>query len=341
MSGQTDLNLRPGVEPRWIVGVDLGGTNVSVGLIPWEGGAPLALRKQKTLAAEGGQAVVARVVGMVRESIAEVLQSTGAPSGAVAGVGMGCPGPLDRETGVVITTPNLGWKDFPFRDLVTRELGLPGTLDNDANCATYGEWWLGAGRGVDTLVGLTLGTGIGGGIVLNGELFHGVSDAAGEIGHMTINFAGRRCKCGNYGCLEAYASGPNIAARAVEGIEAGTPSILVELVEGDLGRLTAAHVSEAALLGDAHAHEVMQETAKLLGVGVANVVNALNPGAVVIAGGVTRAGDHLFEPLRAEVRRRAFRPAADACRIVPAELPDTAGVVGAAAVFKRTVAGSL
>lgn len=341
MSGQTDLNLRPGTEPRWIVGVDLGGTNVSVGLVPWEGGPPLALRKQRTGAAEGGQAVVARVVRMVQEAMQEVLASTGASDGAVAGVGMGSPGPLNRETGVVITTPNLGWRDFPFRDLVTDALGLPGTLDNDANCATYGEWWLGAGRGEDTLVGLTLGTGIGGGIVLNGELFHGVSDAAGEIGHMTINFAGRRCKCGNYGCLEAYASGPNIAARAVEGIEAGAGSILSEMVDGDLASLTAAHVSDAALLGDAYAHEVMQETAKLLGVGVSNVVNALNPGAIVIAGGVTRAGEHLFEPLRAEVRRRAFRPAAEACRIVPAELPETAGVIGAAAVFKRTVMGRL
>lgn len=341
MSGQTDLRLRAGAEPRWIVGVDLGGTNVSVGLVPWEGGAPLALRKERTLAAEGGAAVVDRVVRMIREAVGEVLAATGAPDEAVAGVGMGCPGPLNRETGVVVTTPNLGWRDFPFRDLVTGAVGMPGTLDNDANCATYGEWWMGAGRGVDTLVGLTLGTGIGGGIVLNGELFHGVSDAAGEIGHMSINFHGRRCKCGNYGCLEAYASGPNIAARAVEGIEAGAVSILSGMAGGDLASLTAAHVSEAALQGDAYAHEVMQETAKLLGVGVANVVNALNPGAVVIAGGVTRAGDHLFEPLRAEVRRRAFRPAAEACRIVPAELPETAGVVGAAGVFKRTVVGRL
>jgi glucokinase len=341
MSDTISVQLPAGVEPRWVVGVDIGGTNLSVGLVPWAGGEPLALRRGPTRAAGGGEAVVGRVVELIRSSIAEVLSTTGAPSEAVVGVGIGSPGPLDRRTGVVITTPNLGWKNFPLRDLITAEIALPATLDNDANCATYGEWWLGAGQGEDTLVGLTLGTGIGGGIVLNGELFHGVSDAAGEIGHMTINFAGRRCKCGNYGCLEAYASGPNIAARAVEGIEAGAESLLRDMVDGDLTLLTAAHVSDAALAGDGYAHEVILETAKLLGVGVANIINALNPGAVVIAGGVTRAGELLFEPIRAEVRRRAFRPAADSCRILAADLPETAGVIGAAAVFKRAAVGHL
>src|SRR5213075_1136387 len=139
---------------------------------------------------------------------------------------------------------------------------------------------------------LTLGTGIGGGIVLNGEIFHGVSDAAGEIGHMTIDSTGRKCKCGNYGCLEAYASGPAIAARAIEGIEFGAEAVLPELVGGRLEEISAATVYEAVVLGDAYANEMMKETAKFLGAGVANIINILNPGMVVIAGGVTRAGDH-------------------------------------------------
>jgi glucokinase len=218
-------------------------------------------------------------------------------------------------------------------------VNLPAVLDNDANCATYGEWWLGVGRNVNTLVGLTLGTGIGGGIVLNGEIFHGVSDAAGEIGHTTIEANGRKCKCGNYGCLEAYASGPAIAARAVEGIEAGADTMLSELVHGRLEDITAATVYEAVVLGDPYANEVMRETAKFLGAGVANIVNMLNPEMIVIAGGVTKAGDHLFVPLKAEVRRRAFRSALDACQICPATLPGTAGVIGAAAVFKKDTYG--
>lgn len=323
-------------DKRWIAAVDLGGTNIVVGLVPVEGGEVLGLRSVPTESGRGAKFVVDRMVGMVRGAIEEVTSSNGVGVDAVAGVGIGSPGPLDRATGTVINTPNLGWRNFPLRDLVANALDLPATLDNDANCATYGEWWLGAGRAVDTLVGLTLGTGIGGGIVLNGEIFHGCADVAGEIGHMSIDSTGRKCKCGSYGCLEQYASGPAIALRAVEGIEAGEQTLLVEMVGGRLDRITAATVYEAVVAGDAYASEVMKETAKLLGAGVANILNILNPQMVVIAGGVTRAGDMLFEPLRAEVRKRAFKTALDCCRIVPAELPGTAGVVGAAAVFKRT-----
>jgi glucokinase len=326
---------------RWIVGLDIGGTNMVTGLVPFEGGAPLGLRKLPTKPEEGGETVVARAVQAIRAAVDEVLQSTGATRDDVLGVGIGSPGPLNRSTGIVLETPNLGWVDFPLRDLVSRGVGLPATLDNDANCATFGEWWQGAGQGSQVLVGLTLGTGIGGGLVLDGEIHHGASDAAGEFGHMTIDAMGRRCNCGNYGCLEAYASGPNIAARAVEGIRAGVESVLVELVDGVLESITAATVYEGVVLGDAYAWEVMNETAKFLAVGVANLINALNPDTVVIAGGVTRAGDHLFGPLRKEVRRRAFRSAVAACRILPAALPETAGVIGAAAVFKKDTFGSL
>ncbi|MFS8639035.1 MAG: ROK family protein, partial [Gemmatimonadota bacterium] len=260
-------------DKKWLVGVDLGGTNIVVGVLPIEGGEVLALRTLPTEAHKGAKFVVDRIVAMIEESIAEVLSAHGGTREDFAGVGIGSPGPLDRKTGTVINTPNLGWRNFPLRDLISNAVGLPATLDNDANCATYGEWWLGAGRGVNTLVGLTLGTGIGGGIVLNGEIFHGVSDAAGEIGHMTIDSTGRKCKCGNYGCLEAYASGPAIALRAIEGIEAGAESMLPDLVGGRLEDITAATVYEAVVLGDPYANEVMKETAKFLGAGIANIIN--------------------------------------------------------------------
>jgi glucokinase len=330
--------LKVSDDSRWIVGLDIGGTNMVVGLIPFAGGEPRGLKKEKTLALKGGEDVVARAAAMVRESIDRVPE---ARAGEVLGIGVGSPGPLNRASGLVLETPNLGWRNFPLRDLVSRATGLPATLDNDANCATYGEWWQGAGREARVLVGLTLGTGIGGGLVLDGEIHHGASDAAAEFGHMTIDTTGRKCKCGNYGCLEAYASGPNIAARAVEGLESGTESVLTELVEGRTEEISAATVYEAVVLGDPFAEEVMKETAKVLGVGIANLVNALNPDAVVIAGGVTRAGDHLFGPLRKEVRRRAFRSAVEACRILPAALPETAGVIGAAGVFKKETFGSV
>ncbi len=334
--------MTPGkAEKRWIVGVDLGGTNIVVGLVPIEGGDVLGLRTLPTDSGRGAKFVVDRIVHMVNDAIAEVTEAHGTTQAAVAGVGIGSPGPLNRKTGTVINTPNLGWRNFPLRDLISNSVKLPCTLDNDANCATYGEWWLGAGRGTQSLVGFTLGTGIGGGIVLNGEIYHGCSDVAGEIGHMTIDSNGRKCKCGNYGCLEQYASGPAIASRAVEGMEAGAESLLEEMVDGKLDDVTAATVYEAAVQGDPYATEVMKDTAKFLGAGVASMINILNPEMVVIAGGVTRAGDHLFTPLIAEVRRRAFRSAQECCRIVPAELPGTAGVVGAAGVFKKENYGAM
>jgi glucokinase len=335
--------MSDGSDKRWVVGVDLGGTNIVVGVLPMDGGTGelLSLESRPTEATKGAKYVVDRIIHMVEKAIRVVAEEHGGSKDDFAGIGIGSPGPLNRKTGTIIDTPNLGWRNFPLRDLISNAVGLPAALDNDANCATYGEWWLGAGKNVDNLIGFTLGTGIGGGIVLNGEIFHGVSDVAAEIGHMTIDSTGRKCNCGNYGCLEAYASGPAIALRAIEGIEAGAETVLPDLVNGKLDRITAATVYEGAVLGDAYANEVMKETAKFLGTGVANIVNILNPEMVVIAGGVTKAGDHLFVPLRAEVRRRAFKSAQEACQIVPAQLIGTAGVIGAIAMFKNDVLGQV
>ena len=321
-------------EGRYIVGVDLGGTSINVGAVPYEGGTVLGMRSLPTEAHQGAKFVVDRMVGMIRAVIHDAKREGGLDADAFLGIGLGSPGPLNRSTGTVIETPNLGWRNFPLRDLISRAVGLDAELDNDANAATLGEWWQGAGRGVRTLVGVTLGTGIGGGIVLDGHVYHGASDAAAEIGHMTIDSTGRRCNCGNYGCLEAYASGPAIAARAREGLETGAESLLPDMVDGDLARITAEAVSDAIVAGDVYAAEVMKETAKFLGTGVANLINILNPEMVVISGGVTRAGDHLFEPLKAEVRKRAFSSNAESCRIVGSELGDMAGVIGAAATFR-------
>jgi len=324
----------------WIVGVDIGGTNINVGVVPFDGGKPLGFRTQRTEAQRGAKYVVDRVVKMIEDAMRDVMDAHGGGRESFAGVGIGSPGPLDRKTGTVISTPNLGWRNFPLRDLIQNAVGLPAMLDNDANAAAYGEWWLGAGRDARSLVGITLGTGIGGGVVLDGELYHGASDAAAEIGHMTIDSTGRKCKCGNYGCLEAYASGPAIAARAIEGIESGASSLLPELA-GELNDITAETVFEAVVQGDPYATEVIIDTAKFLGVGLANLINILNPDVLVISGGVTRAGDRLFEPLRKEVRRRAFRVAEQACRIVPSQLEGTAGVIGAVACFKKVNYGKV
>ena len=325
---------------RYIVGVDLGGTNIVVGAMAEDGGSQHALRTQPTHAHLGADAVVDRIIDMIGSVITDTMAETGASRDRFLGVGIGAPGALDRERGLVIFVPNLGWKNYPLRDRVVAGTGLPATLDNDGNCATLGEWWVGAARGGRCVVGMTIGTGIGGGLILDGQLYHGVSDVAGEIGHTTIDMNGRRCKCGNYGCLEAYASGPNIAERARERIAGEEGSVLAKLVGGQLEKITAAHVYEAANAGDDAALDVVKETARFLGAGVANLLNVFNPDVIVIAGGVTDAGDALFEPMRAEARRRAFRAAFDACRIVPGSLKGAAGVVGAVATFRARKLGA-
>jgi glucokinase len=323
---------------RFVLGIDIGGTNLVVGSVAEDGSRILATASEPTQAEAGTKDVLERLVGQAERAIAATRREV--PDAEILGVGVGAPGPLDTKRGIVLLTPNLGWVNLPLRQIIHDRLGLAAALDNDANCAVLGEWWVGAARGARTAIGITIGTGIGGGLILDGKLFHGASDVAGEIGHTTIDTEGRRCKCGNYGCLEAYASGPNIALRAVEEIEAGAVSRLPSLVGGELSKITAQTVYQAAADGDELALEVVNDTAKFLGVGIGNLLNVFNPEVVVVCGGVTLAGDHLFVPLRREAARRAFKPAVAACRIVPGELGGTAGVYGAAKAFLDQTAAS-
>jgi glucokinase len=324
---------------RFVLGIDIGGTNLVVGSVAEDGSTVVATASEPTQSEAGATDVLDRLVSLAERAIAATRRE--APGADILGIGVGAPGPLDTKRGIVLLTPNLGWVNMPLRQIIHDRLGLPAALDNDANCAVLGEWWVGAARGARHAIGITIGTGIGGGLILDGRLYHGASDVAGEIGHTTIDTEGRRCKCGNYGCLEAYASGPNIALRAVEELQAGAESRLRALVNDDLSQITAQTVYQAAADGDELALEVVNDTAKFLGVGIGNLLNVFNPEVVVVCGGVTLAGAHLFEPLRREVARRAFKPAVAACRIVPGELAGTAGVYGAAKVFlDQTAAGA-
>ncbi|HLS48079.1 MAG TPA: ROK family protein [Gemmatimonadales bacterium] len=314
----------------WILGIDIGGTSFTVGSVLRDGTRVAAMRNEPTIRESGADAVLARIVALGHE----VMEETRAlePGAEFIGVGAGAPGPLDTKTGVVLLTPNLGWVDYPLAERLRTGLDLPVEIDNDANCAVLGEWWMGAARGTRHAIGLTIGTGIGGGIIMGGRLYHGASDSAGEIGHITIDSNGRRCACGNYGCLEAYASGPAIARRATEALEAGAESAMPAMVDGDLSLITAQLVYQAAEQGDDLAREVVNDTAHFLGAGVAGLVNIFNPEVVVVCGGVRQAGERLFVPLRREVARRALKPAVAAVRILPSEL-EVPGVQGAARVF--------
>jgi len=316
---------------NYVLGIDVGGTNLVAGCVAEDGSRVEGLLSEPTRAEEGADGVVGRLLSLARRSMDALAAAV--PGAQVAGVGVGSPGPLDTARGIVLLTPNLGWVDFPLRDRVSDGLGLPASLDNDANCAVLGEHWRGAARGTRQAIGITIGTGIGGGIILDGKLYHGASDCAGEIGHTTIEMNGRRCACGNYGCLEAYASGPAIARRAIEAVERGAESSLRAVLAADPLSITAQVVYEAAEAGDGLATEVVQDTARILGAALANLVNVFNPEVVVVCGGVTLAGESLFAPLRREVTRRAFRPAVEVCRIVPGALTGSAGVYGAARSF--------
>jgi glucokinase len=315
---------------RLVLGIDIGGTTFTVGAISTEGRRVGALREEPTNPKDGADGVLHRIAAAGRAVMDDARRVE--LQAEFIGIGAGAPGPLDAEAGVVLLTPNLGWVDYPLRDRLQAALGLPTVIDNDANCAVLGEWWRGAAQGTRHAIGFTIGTGIGGGLIVDGKLYHGASGCAGEIGHTTIEANGRHCACGNYGCLEAYASGLAIARRAVEAIESGEVTTLLQRAGGDPARISARTVYDAAHDGDELARELVHETAQFLGAGVANLVNVFNPEVVVVCGGVTRAGDLLFVPLRREVARRAFKPAVQAVRIVAQQL-EAPGVFGAARVF--------
>ncbi len=321
---------------KYYMGVDIGGSVTKIGLSDSEG-VLFGREAFPTEGQKGPDHVVAKISQIVRRLVGE----KGISSSSLLGIGIGSPGPLDTKSGTIIHTHNLGWRDVPLRDMVSDATGVPAALDNDANAAAIGEWWKGAGVGMDSLVCFTLGTGVGGGIVIHGEIWRGATDVAGEIGHMTIEVDGRRCSCGNLGCLESYASATAIAARAREGIEDGRETVLKRAVEGDLSRITSATVYQQAIAGDSFCKEIMVETATYLSVGVANILNIINPELVVISGGVIKAGEMLFAPLVDEVRGRAFPAAVQGVRVVPAELGDDAGIIGAVGVIKAEIEGGI
>jgi glucokinase len=306
-----------------VLAIDIGGTKLAAGVVD-AGGRILARGEVPTVAAEGPTRVLERIVGLGKD----LLGSPEVSADAVRRIGVGCAGPVDRLAGLVLNPPNLpGWTRVALVDHLQQAFGLPVILENDANAAALGEFRYGAGKGTRSLVYLTVSTGIGGGIVLDGKIWHGLNDAAGEIGHMTIAPDGPLCGCGNYGCLEAIASGPSIARRAREALAGGRPTRL-----GGGLNLTAADVVRLAREGDEVACEVWEETVRYLSLGVAAAIMILAPERVVIGGGVTEAGEFLFEPLRREVRGRVKLVPMESIPILPAALGRDVGVLGAAAV---------
>ncbi|MFN3652886.1 MAG: ROK family protein [Armatimonadota bacterium] len=312
--------------PRCVIGVDLGGTNARAALIDPDGKI-VAQARRPSLQDQPAEATL-RQIG---DACEEAIREAGVERSEVLGVGIGLPGIMDSETGICFWSPNFPhWKDVPIGPAVSERLGVPVYILNDAKCAALGELCYGAGRGVRNMVMITLGTGIGGAFVVDGRLLLGPNGSIGEVGHHTIDPAGRRCGCGNFGCWEAMCARDAIIERAERKLQGGRPSRLREL--GGRGGITPELVSRAASEGDAVALEVLEEIGCYIGIGATNLINMLNPERFVIGGGISAAGAPLFDPIVRTIDSRAVPLQRRTAEIVPALLGDNAGVMGAAAL---------
>ena len=309
--------------------IDLGGTNIHAALARADGSI-LAEKKEPTRSHEGPQAVIARMIQMMREL---VEQSRHAP----AALGIGVPGLVDVATGKTRFLPNLPtqWRNVSVGDQMETALGFPVRLLNDARTATLGEMVFGHGKAVSDLVFFTLGTGVGGGVVLDGRLRLGPLNAAGELGHQTVDPHGLPCSCGNQGCLETVASGPALAAEGVRLLLSGNAPRLHELCGGDLSRVTAATVGQAAREGDAMVRRAIERMGTWIGIAAANIVSALHPGLIVLGGGVAQLGELLIEPVKRTMHERVGMFPTDDVQVLTSQLGDRAGLLGGIALAAR------
>lgn len=318
---------------RHVLGFDLGGTKFAYGIVR-EDGAVIASGRVDTLADQGPAQAVRRAA----EAAREMLAKAGLRPTDLMGVGIASPGPLDIARGCVDGSPNLpGWTGYPIAGEIGDAFGLRARIDNDANAAAVGEFRFGAGKGFPNMVYVTLSTGIGGGVMVDGRLMRGANGNAAELGHLTLDIKGPACPCGGRGCFEKYASGTAIAHRARAALAAGRASSMAALA-GGADKVTSHHVLQALGQGDTLAKEIWDETLEYLGRGFAVIINTFNPDRIVVGGGVTAAGDTLFAPLRQKALGYAFPRLAAVCSIVPAGLGGDVGVVGAAACALESTA---
>jgi glucokinase len=317
------------------IGCDLGGTNLRCGIVDLESKQVSHLLSTPSLAREGHNAVMARMGRLIEDLIAK----SGVSKSEIGGIGIGVPGTLDLDRGLTLFLPNLPgtWPEIPLRDTIATYTQLPVTLLNDVRSITFGEWRVGAGQGVDTMACFAVGTGIGGGLVINGQLHLGIGGTAGELGHQSIDFNGPQCGCGNYGCVEAFASGPAIAAMGVKAVVQGRTTILGKLVDFDINKINPRVIAEAASKGDAIAAGILKDAGFYIGIAAANICAAIGPRKIVIAGGVSRIGKPLIQPIRDTIRERVTVMPVEQVEVVQAQLGDDAGVIGGALWAEKVI----
>jgi len=313
------------------LGIDLGGSKILTAVVNPRG-EMLSSDESMTPATKGREAVIQSIL----DSAHRALKQAGVAISEIYAIGVGAAGISNPEAGILFTSPNLpGWRDVPLRDIMQERLGKRTFLINDANAAALGEFYFGAARRARNFIYITLSTGIGGGIVIDGKIYTGAIGAAGEVGHMTIDDNGPICNCGNRGCWETLASGTALAKEARHRIKEGVRTSILTYAEGDVERVTAQVIHNAADQGDGLAKELIARTGYYVGVGLANLINIFNPELIVIGGGLSNIGDMLLEPAFKVAGERAYKEASQAVRFASAELGRNSGVLGAAAFALR------
>jgi len=308
---------------RYSIGVDIGGTNITVALVTEKGEIARKIR-MSTRAEEGETKTIERIVRALD------IVMDGLPSNSIRGIGIGAAGDIDQNKGIVRFSPNLSWKNVPLVRLIRKKFNMKVVLDNDANAAAWGAYNLEAGKKAKSLLCVTLGTGVGGGLILDGKIYHGASGSAGEIGHITLNPQGQKCKCGNYGCLETYVGSGYIIKKVVSEIKKGNKSLINKIAGGNLKSITPETIQTAALKGDKLARRIWREAGKNLGIALSGVINLLNPDVIVFGGGLAKAGDLIFKPMKVEARKRTFKSPFDKVKFSCTKMGEDLGVVGAA-----------
>lgn len=330
--GRKGILLKLNPKAYYVVGVDLGTLNTIAVVVDLEG--KIMERVEHPTNSERSKD---KVIERLKAVIHEVITASNINIQKIAGIGLAVPGLVDSKKGIMLITPNFGWRNTPIGEILEKEFHTPIFIDNNNNVMALGEAEFGIAQGVRNFVCINVGMGIGSGIVINGELYRGETESTGEIGHTTVDYNGPKCSCGNYGCLEVMAAAPAIAKRAVKAVKEGKKTLISELVNSNLDEISAAIVAEAANKGDKLAQEIIEKTGEYLGTGIANIINLFNPQMVIIGGGVAQAGDLIFNPLKKTMEKRAFPVPAKVAKIVASSLGRDCTVIGAATlVLKKT-----
>jgi glucokinase len=310
------------MKKKYTVGVDLGGTNIEVALVDNKGNI-ISKIKVPTRVQEGSDEIINRVIILIKKIMQNVSPNK------LNGIGIGAAGEIDHRRGRIWFSPNLFWENIPLVAKIKKEINLPIILENDANAAAWYMHQLGPAKGVDNLICVTLGTGVGGGIILNKKIYHGWKGKAGELGHMTLFPKGLKCNCGNYGCLERYVGAPYIVERAIKKIKKGEKTSIRDKVSGDWSKITPYLLEKEARKGDKLSKEIWVETGEYLGIVLASVINLLDLEMIVICGGVSKAGEVLFASLKDTLKKRIFGKSPGMVKLVYSKLKEDAGVIGA------------